>query len=120
MGRVRIQVDGLDRLVQKLGRLAIKAKPDRVQLTVGYAAPYAIYVHEDLYAHHKVGQAKFLEQPVRQYRNDMKDAAKRLMQEGKNLKQTLTEIGRILLRESKKLVPVDRGYLKKSGFIEVK
>lgn len=27
----------------------------------GVAAPYAIYVHEDLEAHHVVGQAKFLE-----------------------------------------------------------
>lgn len=27
----------------------------------GASAPYALYVHEDLDAHHKVGQAKFLE-----------------------------------------------------------
>lgn len=30
----------------------------------GTAAPYAIYVHEDLEAFHKVGQAKFLESVI--------------------------------------------------------
>ena len=30
----------------------------------GPAAPYAIYVHEDLYAAHPVGQSKFLERAV--------------------------------------------------------
>jgi len=30
----------------------------------GPAAPYAIYVHENLMAHHPVGQAKFLESAI--------------------------------------------------------
>jgi len=29
----------------------------------GAAAPYALFVHEDMSAHHEVGQAKYLEQP---------------------------------------------------------
>jgi len=33
----------------------------------GPAAPYALYVHENLDAHHKVGQAKFLESAVLAY-----------------------------------------------------
>ena len=39
-----------------------------ISVTLGYggaSAPYAIYVHEDLNAIHPVGQAKFLEIPVR-------------------------------------------------------
>jgi hypothetical protein len=32
----------------------------------GAAAPYAIYVHEDLDAYHKVGDAKFLESTIRE------------------------------------------------------
>lgn len=32
----------------------------------GVAAPYAIYVHENLDAHHDVGQAKFLESVLRE------------------------------------------------------
>jgi hypothetical protein len=33
----------------------------------GASAPYALYVHENLEAHHPVGQAKFLETPVEQH-----------------------------------------------------
>lgn len=32
----------------------------------GPAAPYAVFVHENLDAHHKVGQAKFLESTLRE------------------------------------------------------
>ena len=38
----------------------------------GAGADYAVYVHEDLEAKHKVGkQAKFLEQPARQKKNEI-------------------------------------------------
>jgi len=33
---------------------------------VGFEEEYAIYVHENLEAHHPVGQAKFLEQPLQE------------------------------------------------------
>lgn len=36
----------------------------QIDIEIGFggpAAPYALYVHENLSAHHKVGQAKFLE-----------------------------------------------------------
>lgn len=36
---------------------------------------YAIYAHEDLSAYHKVGQAKYLEQPIREWQSG---GAKRL------------------------------------------
>jgi hypothetical protein len=31
-----------------------------------FDAPYAVFVHEDLDAHHKIGHAKFIEQPLRE------------------------------------------------------
>lgn len=36
----------------------------RVVIVLGFHTEYATYVHEDLTAHHPVGQAKFLEQAV--------------------------------------------------------
>jgi hypothetical protein len=39
----------------------------------GPSAPYAIYVHEDLDAFHKVGEAKFIESVIRESRPFMKD-----------------------------------------------
>lgn len=35
------------------------------EISVGYTVNYAIYVHENLTAFHHVGQAKFLEEPIR-------------------------------------------------------
>jgi hypothetical protein len=43
------------------------------EVRVGYTAGYALYVHENLKAHHPVGQAKFLEQPARQKQTEIKD-----------------------------------------------
>lgn len=37
-----------------------------LSVVVGFEEEYAIYVHENLEAHHDVGQAKFLEQPLRE------------------------------------------------------
>ena len=43
----------------------IRGRQISVSITVGgVAAPYAVIVHEDLYATHPVGQAKFLESTV--------------------------------------------------------
>ena len=43
-------------------------KPEYV---VSYKKRYAIYVHENLHVFHPVGQAKFLEQPAREYRRTL-------------------------------------------------
>lgn len=40
----------------------IKAAKDKV--SIGYTAAYAFVVHEDLEAHHEVGEAKYLERAV--------------------------------------------------------
>jgi len=44
-----------------------KSKNPQVHITAGGApAPYGVYVHENLEANHKVGQAKFLESTIRE------------------------------------------------------
>lgn len=35
-----------------------------VEVALGFNTPYALYVHENLAAHHPVGQAKYLETPM--------------------------------------------------------
>jgi hypothetical protein len=37
----------------------------------GPAAPYAVYVHENMHAHHNVGQAKYLEVPLNQAQHNI-------------------------------------------------
>lgn len=58
-----------------------KRRGRRVVIELGFggpAAPYAIFVHEDLLAFHTVGEAKYLEKPLRRARRGM---AERLAKE---------------------------------------
>src|SRR5215469_14908250 len=58
--------------VEKLGSLVSKLQErfqrsrtkDDGSCVVGYSAPWAWYVHEDLSKKHPIGQAKFLSQPA--------------------------------------------------------
>lgn len=40
-------------------------------VTIGFTANYAIFVHENMEAHHKVGQAKFLEVALRNNQDEI-------------------------------------------------
>lgn len=93
-----------------------------LQLHVGYRAPYTIYQHENLnYNHPNGGQAKFLEQPARQLRGAMKQLVRQFMQKKKrSLEQGTLAAGNMLLEASKPLVPVDTGFLRNSGYVEVR
>jgi len=56
-----------------------KTPEDPMVVEVGYTAAYAIYVHENLEAHHDVGQAKYLESAARDKQSEVVDAvAKRV------------------------------------------
>lgn len=51
-----------------------KIEGDTISVTIevgGPSAPYALYVHEDMDAYHKVGQAKFLESVIMESAKDM-------------------------------------------------
>jgi hypothetical protein len=107
-------------LVRAFNRRAYRAARDyQSKVVVGYAAPYAVYVHENLEARHPIGQAKFLEQPAREYRKDMAAAVVAGLRAGESLTQAQLAAGKVLLRESQKLVPVDTGLLKRSGYVDV-
>ena len=46
---------------------------EHCEVTVGYATNYALFVHEDLEARHKPGkQAKYLERPLREKRDRLR------------------------------------------------
>lgn len=103
-----------DRLIAKLkGR---ERKYDGPAVRVGYTQVYAIYVHEDMEAHHPVGQAKYLEQPVRTMVSEISAVVNAALARGATLTQALLMGGLRLQRESQLLVPVDTGALKGSAF----
>lgn len=106
------------RLVAKLRLRAARAQKDsKAVVAVGYGAPYAIYVHEDLTMNHpNGGQAKYLEQAVRQQIDAIFSIVKRDLEKGNTMAQALLRAGIYLENESKKLVPVDTGELKRSAY----
>lgn len=103
----------------------------RVEGMVGYRAPYAIYVHENLEIDHPIhvdgsgsvrdckGQAKFLEIPAREMIPHVAADLAKLKRQKKGLRYSIQTICDRLLRASQKLVPVDTGFLKRSGFTRV-
>jgi hypothetical protein len=116
-----IMVTGADRIK---AQLTARTPKGRRQMTVrvGYVAPYAIKQHEDTTLNHpNGGQAKFLEQPAREHRQKMRDLVKdSMLTDKKGLEYALTRAGEFLLERSQLLVPVDTGFLKESGSVDVR
>jgi len=107
----------LDKLQNTLGkRLRDAQREGKVSVVVGYTQGYALFVHENLTAHHPVGQAKFLEEPARQTSGAI---AREALEKGQRMERALLLEGLNLQRRSQKLVPVDTGALRASAFTEV-
>jgi len=88
----------------------------KVTFAVEYRTPYARRVHEDLEMRHpRGGQAKYLEQVIRENAKFMTDMVKDLVADGMGLEKAVMTVGLWMLEESQKLVPVDTGALRDSG-----
>jgi len=135
------EVHGVQTVVNAIKHIAHKhlETPNAVKgesVIVGYSAGYALWVHEsvDMVLKGKPrgkgrgnfwdpqgkAQAKYLETPARQLNNsgELGNIVSRVMKSGRgNLQTALYMAGLRLLRESQKLVPVDSGHLKSSGFV---
>lgn len=92
---------------------------DRFSRTkMGYSAPYAAAVHERMDVFHPVGQAKFLEQPLRTEAKVMADIIRARLRARETLKSAQLAAAKHVMRISLQLVPVDTGRLRDSWFIE--
>lgn len=109
--RVQAVIDALKRKLK--ARLGASTKCGCV---VGYTQNYALPVHEILDAVHQVGQAKFLEQPLRENASTYAAIVTRAARSGLSLPKALLLAGLALQRDSQELVPVDTGALKNSAF----
>lgn len=132
-----ISVKGSKELLRKFEKLEQESRrKNNGDVVVGYAASYALIVHENLETAHGVAfnvkhggkpgfknrgpnqQAKYLEQPFRELRSRIMEIVAAAMKNGASLINGLLTGGRFLQRESQKLVPVDTGNLKGSAFTE--
>lgn len=111
------KVEGIGKLAAYLKeRITSSQKSDDASVTVGYTAAYAVYVHENLEAHHPVGQAKYLEQPARLNGDSYGEVVRDAVKKGVKLDKALLLAGLRLQRDSQQLVPVDTGALRASAF----
>lgn len=88
-------------------------------LNVGYDAPYAMRVHEDLAAPRRSGQAKFLETPMRENAGLYRSMIWGLMKKGMSLKDAVRTVGEHLKAASQDLCPVLTGRLRASAFVRI-
>jgi hypothetical protein len=114
---MKVSVEGVEKILGRFQNRKSRAqRAARRRCVVGYSAPYAVHVHEDLEAFHANGQAKFLEQPAREFKGEMAAYVRGATRRGQTVEQAQLGAGQILLAESQKLVPVLTGFLKRSGF----
>jgi hypothetical protein len=107
-------------LINRLGEMSFKAQQDSCELEVGYSAPYATLIHEDLLTPRRTGQAKFLEQPMRENEDAVRQLIRDMKSAGLPMRKALEAAGYLILDKSRPLVPVDTGYLRDSAFVEVR
>jgi hypothetical protein len=113
---ITVELDGLQ---GAFDRLVARAREDNCEMEVGYEAPYATLVHEDLLMPHANGQAKYLEQPLRESEDEVRSLVRDMRGAGIPLNRCLEAAGRLILEKSQPLVPVDTGFLRDSAFVEV-
>lgn len=114
-----MEILGLKKLMDQLTLREKAAASQQPKVIVGYTAQYAIFVHENLEAHHRPPtQAKYLEQPARQMTNDgtLGDIVRQALASGRTMAQALLLAGLRLQRESQLLCPVLTGNLRNSAF----
>lgn len=109
------------KVAHNIKRIKEQAKRETpITFAVTYTAPYAAKIHEDLeMPHPRGGQAKFLEQPLREKGPQYTAKVKALLQKKVPLKKALLQVGNELLEESQKLVPVLTGTLLNSGIVKL-
>lgn len=122
---IKIKVQGFKQVERLLKRTTSKLGRGTPSVLVGYGGetvvnstnkPYAVYVHEDLEAHHDIGQAKFLEEaPFTS--DELAEIVSDSLKQGSTLMAGLEKAGHLVLERSEPLVPVDTGNLVSSGFV---
>lgn len=112
----RARVEGVDAIVAKFTAMAKDPARRDVSGRVGYAAPYAIYVHERQDVFHPRGEAKFLEKAIRRHQADVSRSIAADLKKGLPLRSAVLNAMRRLKEASDAMVPVDTGFLLRSGF----
>lgn len=118
MAKSLIKVTGAGKVAAAIRARSLKGAA-KASLAIGFDAPYAARIHEDLAMPHTNGQAKFLEAPLRRHSRELGRMFAQELKNKRSLKDALMRPGKWLLERAKELTPVDTGFLKASGFVRV-
>lgn len=118
---VTMKTTGVDSWAKKVQERVQWAKGGNgTTVVVGYEAPHATRVHEDLeMVHPNGGQAKFLEEPSRLYAREVQREVADTLARERDFEKALLAGGELLLELSEPYVPVDTGELVNSGTVRV-
>ena len=126
-----IFIQGVNKLLGRLRRWGVKHGVVE-DVIVGYAQPYAIYVHEapmvlkglprrkpstGRYWDPPGARNKFLEEPARQMAKELGVVIARSMKDGLSFQASTYKAGLRLKEASQKLVPIDFGPLIASAYV---
>jgi hypothetical protein len=112
-----MKIEGVESLKKKMADISVKyGKETRTSVIVGFTQRYALHVHEDKNAYHPVGQAKYLEQPAREFEGELTRMVQQGVSAGLSVELSLVTAGLRLQREAQLLTPVDTSALKASAF----
>lgn len=114
----RVTVTGKGVVLERFKGLSLKGNKT-AKGEVGFKAPYAVYVHEDLTKKHSNGQAKFLEIAFRTNLYIADQIVVKNLQNKESIQLSVERALKYILTEAKKLVPVDTGFLRDSGYVKV-
>lgn len=110
-----IKVEGTRSFSTRLKKLSRKTRETKnARVVVGFAMPYALYVHEGAQGRSPV---KFLEGPSRNLKDQLGAEIKKEVKAGRTLLQALKSTGQALLNIAIALAPIDTGALRASGFV---
>jgi hypothetical protein len=115
----KVRFKGEGEIQKKIQALSLKGN-SIANAEIGFSAPYAARIHEDLTLFHPNGEAKFLEKA---YRRNLKAARELILQRLKAKKALLDAMergARLILQEAQRLVPKDTHQLEQSGYIRVR
>lgn len=114
-----IQFAGEGKIYMNLKALSLKGIGS-AKTEIGFDTPYAARIHEDLQMNHpNGGEAKYLEKAYRRNLAYAKQYIKQYLMNTKDLKAAIVAGSYIILREAQRIVPVDTGRLRDSGYVKV-
>jgi hypothetical protein len=114
---VKAKLEGFHTTIQRFNRLAKDGRGEKWTGIVGYAAPYAVYVHNNYGANFKVGRAGFLLDVIREERRVLGSIASKSLRAGATMLQRVRAVLEYIKKKSQENCPVDTGFLKASAFI---